>query len=352
MVQKLVVSIKGGAAVLLKPRKYIRDIKKELTYQLPYPPSKGQIVWCYFDFLLFRLKYGGSLKTDYFKAQLYRKSGIARKESLSRYVRYPWRNAIQERELWPIFSDKRKFYEAFSEYLNRDWMVVDGNTSWEKFRDFLAGKEQIFTKIPIAYGGADVHCVTVTEEKKRALYEQCRKESCIIEDKITQCEEIYSFSNASINTLRIITLVDRHNVPHVAAALLRMGNGASVVDNFTSGGMCAVIDIKTGIISSPARDGKGIDYLVHPNTGKQIIGFKIPDWEGYKNFALKLAAKFPGMRYVGWDVIKDSNGNYTIIEGNKDAGVGGIECHVGYGLKPYYDAVLNCDENFDYSRMP
>ncbi len=130
-----------------------------------------------------------------------------------------------------------------------------------------------------------------------------------------------------------------------------MGNGQSAVDNFSSGGMSALIDIKTGIISSMARDGNGIHYLVHPNTGKQIIGFKIPDWEGYKEFALTLAMKYPEMRYVGWDIIKDAKGNYTIIEGNKDAGVDYIECHLGYGLRPYYDAILNCDKEFDYSRI-
>lgn len=66
--------------------------------------------------------------------------------------------------------------------------------------------------------------------------------------------------------------------------------------------------------------GSGLNIL-HPDTGKQIIGYQIPDWSGYKNFVCELAGKIPGMRYVGWDIIKDADGNFCVIEGNKDVRV-------------------------------
>ncbi len=153
MFKRILSRAKGVMDVILRPQKYYAEIKKCLTVQLPYTPSKGQILWCYFDYLWFRLKYAGSIQPDYFKTQMYRKSGFVRKESLAHSARFPWRDSIQARECWPIFTDKRKFYEAFSEYMNRDWMVADGDTPWEKFREFLEGKEQIFTKLPISGGG-------------------------------------------------------------------------------------------------------------------------------------------------------------------------------------------------------
>lgn len=120
-----------------------------------------------------------------------------------------------------------------------------------------------------------------------------------------------------------------------------MGVNNSHLDNFSSGGIGAPVDIDTGIIFYPATNKLGQEYLIHPDSKKQIVGFKIPNWEEYKNFALKLALKFPTMRYIGWDIVKDKQGNYTVIEGNRNAGTSLMECNLLYGLLPIYNKFLN-----------
>ena len=118
------------------------------------------------------------------------------------------------------------------------------------------------------------------------------------------------------------------------------GGGMSDIDNFSSGGMAAPIDIETGIIFAPATDKKGQEFIIHPSSKKQIVGFKTPDWEKYKKFAIKLAMKFPEMRYVGWDIIKTKDNEFIVIEGNKDAGPDCLETGLLYGLLPIYDKIL------------
>ena len=353
LVRKIKKTRLGSAALwLLRPKKHYGDVRRNLEQHLPYPPTGRQIRWCFWDFFRFQLKYRGDLETDYFGAQLYRKSDFVRRDSLAHAVRFRWRDAIQEKNYWPTFTDKREFYAAFSDQLGRKWMVVDQNTSWEQFSAFLeecGGK--VFTKKPKGMGGKGVtRCKPDSEEAQRKLFDRCRKKPTVLEGVLTQCEELRGFSEDSVNTLRFITIIDDAGKVHVARSELRMGRSGMDVDNFSSGGLVAQVDIESGVIYSMGRSGNGREYIFHPDSKRQIVGYRIPDWEGYKSYVRMLAERFPAMRYVGWDIIKDENGNFCVIEGNKDAGVGGLESGLLYGLKPYYDALLAGDEAYPHHR--
>lgn len=317
-------------------------IEENLRKRLPYTPTNKQIRWCCRNFIWFRYKYLGSMD-DYFKAQIYRKSDFVREESLARFIRFPWRDALQRKEDWVVFQDKREFYHAFSDYLGRKWMVVDKNTSYEKYMAFVKScSYEVFAKEPLGFGGKQVHLWKVESEKNlEKLFAGCMETPMILEEKINQCEELKSFSGTCVNTLRMITLIDKYGTAHVARAVFRIGSGKNDIDNFSSGGMAAAVDIDTGIICTMAVDRDGKEYIAHPVTGKQIIGYKIPDWEEYKEFARKLANYFPEMRYIGWDIVKDAEGNFCVVEGNKDAGADVMECNQLYGLLPLYNKILD-----------
>ena len=340
----------AAAAWLAKSAKHYRDIERHLKRHLPTPPTRHQIHWCFWDFFRFQLKYRGDLETDYFGAQLYRKSDFVRRDSMAHAARFSWRNAVQEKSCHEIFLDKRAFYAAFNECLGRRWLSVDGNTSWEEFCAFvdLCGGT-VFSKIPHGMGGKGVQLHrAMSEGECRALFDLCREQPTVLEEVLTQCEELHVFSDGTVNTLRIITIIDSSGRVHIARCELRMGRSGMAVDNYSSGGLVAQVDVQSGIVYSMGRDGNGREYLFHPDSGRQIVGFAIPDWEQYKSFACKLAEKYPDMRYVGWDIVKDSTGNFCVIEGNKDAGVGGLESGLLYGLKPYYDALLRGEDSYPH----
>lgn len=334
-----IIGVGGG---VLHYKRNSRIIRENLKKQLDYIPSNRQLRRCYWDYYMFRVKFMGSMD-DFFKSQMYRKSDFVREESLSRYIRFPWRDHLQNVDDWHVFTDKRDFYQAFDEYLHRDWMLVDKDTREEDYFAFLEKNNyQVFAKEPLGCGGKQVGYYDLdSREKCEKLFRMCEKNCHILEGRLTQCEEIHSFSKGAVNTLRIITLIDKNGNPHVANALLRLGKADAMIDNYSSGGIGAHVDVDSGIIDSCGMDGNGRKYIVHPDTGKQIVGYHIPDWDGYKEFACRLAGKYPGMRYVGWDIIKNADGKFCVIEGNKDAGADVQECMLMEGLLPKYEAILN-----------
>lgn len=232
-------------------------------------------------------------------------------------------------------------------------MILDETTSIEEYNKFLEiCKFDLFVKVPISCGGKDVfHKVLNSKSDQMELWERRLIQPLILEERITQCKELYDFSNSSVNTIRIITLVDAENNVKIASAILRMGVGDSSVDNFSSGGIASAVDIETGVLISLAKDYNGNEYVYHPTTGRQIVGYKIEDWDNYKDFAISLAKECKDVRYVGWDIVKTNNGEFCVIEGNKDAGIQSVECRLQYGIRPYYEVLLNCDKDFKYDKI-
>lgn len=347
--KRLAASPAGGVAfagkALLHGRRVRAQIETELTDRLDDRPTKWQIRWCFWDYLGFLLRYRGSLEADYFGAQMYRKSGFVRHESFATGVRWAWRDAVSERGYWKVFYDKCEMYPVFSEFLNRKWMVVREDTPRRDIEAFSAAcAGQLVSKIPNSGCGKGVRSWEVTDgETLRSLCDYCAgNRTVILEEMLRQCEELCAFSKGdTVNTVRIVTVVDEGGEPHVASAVFRMSRGDSFVDNFNSGGVAAPIDIETGIVAAPAIDKLGRTYLVHPDSGRQIVGYVISDWEGYKRFARTLARKVPMVRYVGWDIVKDEHGRYCMIEGNKNASADLMESGSLHGLLPVYNKYLH-----------
>lgn len=327
-----------------KIMKLKNKIRTCLRSQLSMEPTVEQVNWCFWDFLKFKFKYGGSLETDYFGTQMYRKSDFVRKESFANQSRFEWRNKIQDPALRDVFDDKVWFYDKFKNHLNRKYMVVEQNTSREEFHNFIkCCNYEVIAKVPDSFGGKGVKVLYLRDpkEQERLYLWLIQSAPMVIEEKLIQCDDLKSFSTSSVNTLRVITIVDQFGKPHVARVMFRIGRGDSILDNFSSGGMGAHVDVDTGVIYTVAKDKLGKEYIYHPDTGKKIVGHLIDDWQGYKQFAITLASQFPTVRYVGWDIMKNSKGEFCVIEGNREAGFDVMEAGLLYGLKPQFDALLN-----------
>lgn len=70
---------------------------------------------------------------------------------------------------------------------------------------------------------------------------------------------------------------------------------------------------------------------MHPDSGEQIIGFKVPSWDKIVDLVISAAKVIPEVRYVGWDVAVDDDGNVQLIEGNygADPDVTQMPCRIG-----------------------
>ncbi len=141
----------------------------------------------------------------------------------------------------------------------------------------------------------------------------------IICEYIKQGEYGKSLFSETVNSIRILTMMSPDdNKPFIATAVQRIGTKESrPVDNWSAGGLSAHIDITTGTLSEAVsfRDGVLRHYDVHLDTGKQIKGISVPNWEEVKNSILSIASKLPYLPYIAWDVVLLED-EILIIEAN------------------------------------
>lgn len=112
-----------------------------------------------------------------------------------------------------------------------------------------------------------------------------------------QHEIMAKLHKSSINTLRIMTY---HKKP--IGAVLRIGVGDSNIDNASSGGIYAQVDLKEGVVVSCALNYAGDKVIRHPDTGMIIPGFEIPMWSECLQFVEECSDIIKGVPLVGWDI--------------------------------------------------
>ena len=156
---------------------------------------------------------------------------------------------------------------------------------------------------------------------------------------ICQHRELEEFNPGSVNTLRIVTIRSNRGVK-IMDAVLRIGNGNGVTDNFHQHGLAMKVDQETGRVISAAVDKSNRYYRDHPISGKTMVGFQVPSWEEVLQTVRSAAILTKEARYIGWDLAILSDGKVAIIEGNcaSDPDITQIPTQVGRW--PQYRKVL------------
>jgi len=156
----------------------------------------------------------------------------------------------------------------------------------------------------------------------------------------------------STNTIRMVTIIDPDtNKPHLATAVQRIGRDVSYpVDNWNRGGLCAEVNIKTGRLSSAATRETHQRLLawydIHPDTGSQIEGTKVPDWEQVKKEILETASRMAYYKFMSWDVVALDKG-IAVIEADTVSGIETLQVHKPLLLDK---KVRHCLENLEQVR--
>ena len=117
-------------------------------------------------------------------------------------------------------------------------------------------------------------------------------------------------------TARVVVLMS-NNGPIVHRAVLRIPVGQNMIDNFqhgASGNLLGDITIDSGIIANViGKRGNGLETIpAHPDTGEQIIGSILPDWQQAKELCVQAAPLFPGIKYQSWDIAFTDEGPQTM----------------------------------------
>lgn len=257
-----------------------------------------------------------------------------------------YRKTVQP-EVKTIFWDKSLFLQRFSGFVNRDWIDVK-HSDYERFRAMLLRSDCI-VKPKEGWRGRGVSRISRTGDDAlvRELYEDCIRNDALLEECIHACPEIEEFHPQSLNTLRVVTISNPDRCV-VFGAILRMGTGDSIIDNTHNGGVYASIDVDTGIIETDGLDSSGNKYIVHPDSGKAIKGFKIPYWDKVVETVEKASKVLPKLVYAGWDVVVMEEGRIALIEGNHAPDFdGGMQAPKKIGVKQKLRATVQELQGFD-----
>ncbi len=212
------------------------------------------------------------------------------------------------------------------------------NGNFKELLNILKEKEKLILKSTRSYGGKGVHLLEFKNDKfyydNNYIKENSLKElinslngNYIITEYVKQRQYADKINPTSTNSMRIMTLYDKDTDEcWIGGVVHRFGTVESgFVDNLTSGGISAGVDIKTGIIEQPLSNF--IDLDLHPNTNEIIKGVKIPNWKFIKDKILEMSKYASRTPYLGWDVVVTNDG-FKVLEVNECADIHLIQYHV------------------------
>lgn len=126
----------------------------------------------------------------------------------------------------------------------------------------------------------------------------------IFQDRLVPHPALIELCGDRIATIRLILLLTEEG-PVLTHALWKVPAGDNIADNFwRDGNLLAALDIESGQVLRVVQ-GFGIDERQiedHPDTGRRMVGFTLPDWERVKGLCLACAAAIPGLKMQAWDI--------------------------------------------------
>ena len=287
---------------------------------------------------------------------------------LTEFERYRLRLRLRESRI--LMDNKVIFNQLLSNFapVNKIFAYKKGNQivplcpEWKRYEsplDFIMNQSVVCFKKIFGGGGEGFHLLGFDEKNFLMDKTICSADQInsllsdskdwLLEEYCKQSEFANSLFAGSLNTLRIITILDADDKPTVLAALMRMGANESVcVDNASQGGVFSDIDIQTGqmyaaICSYSAQwlrtSGNDINtYSTHPITGAPIEGVIIPDWEIIKSQIQSFHEHllYTGVSFIAWDIALTDDG-IRIVEGNTSCGLGLLQRRGGQRHKALGD---------------
>lgn len=265
------------------------------------------------------IKYGAGY-SDYDLFEMYNLTDEERNTYITRGRNNELVKKYNNQEFNYIFRDKGKFNTKFKDYIKRDFIVVNESKK-EDVLKFIKKHNIFMAKPVVGTCGKGIEKIDTSKYNSlEEIYEYLTQDNMNyeLEELIIQNDLVASIYPNSINTVRIVTIVDDNIIPHIICAYFRIGNG-KYVDNFNSGGMVAPVNEETGEVLDKAIDKQKKLYEYHPATNKLIKGFVFPDWEKALEMVKKASLVVPDMRYIGWDVAFTNKGP-VLVEGNEYPG--------------------------------
>ena len=292
----------------------------------------------------------GAYFSEYFlfgfegKPRAYRNSFIT---EANRMHYYPLMNDPRNTDL---LENKYRAYLLFRELYGREMLYVRrgaqaGEEELRTLTGFAARHENYIVKPVYAAFGRGVHSDSLTRyASAAAAFAAYAEKGAVLEERILQDPRMAAIHPASVNTLRIPTVIlsGRSGTPELRLfhPSLRTGRGGSLTDNFSAGGISALIDPDSGLVFTDGADKRGGRWERHPDSGIRFRGFQIPEWDRAVALVRRAALSVPGNHYCGWDLALSADCGWCIVEANSTAQMGAMQIVTRTGRRAELEALI------------
>jgi len=256
---------------------------------------------------------------DYFIFRFYEKCDAERSEWAGTGFIYEYHLKMNPRNTRHLLANKIDFYEAYKPFVRHVTCTINdlkqNNFKAQKVLANPAGK--IVVKDSLGQCGWDVEVLKSSDYDREGLIKfMTEKGFNLAEEYIEQHPDLATLSGSGLNTVRIITQLNKKDEVEVLGARLRISVN-NHVDNLASGNIAALVDVETGKVCGVGvySDITKENVTTHPVSGVMLNGFQIPFWQESLELAKKAALYHPENRTIGWDIAISESGP-EFIEGN------------------------------------
>ncbi len=292
--------------------------------------------------MLFSLVIHGVYPSEYSRFRFYEKAAARRREYVTDIpLRLTARKLNRGKtEIIRTLQDKLLSYEALRPFYGRSVVLCSKGCDMDELRSFLAAHDRFILKPRNSNYGRGIRVVELDQaDKKEAFISEmtAADDEYVLEELIDQDPALKKIHPGSVNTVRAVVWND-NGAPKIIFTMLRMGVGQSVIDNASAGGLFALADPGSGVLSA-ARNRRGGEFPSHPDTGERIAGIVIPRWDELLKLLEDLAAAMPEPRLIGWDLALSRKG-WVVVEGNHGPAFSGGQICLDRGIKKDAEKIM------------
>jgi hypothetical protein len=256
---------------------------------------------------------------DYFLFRFYEKDPAERARWVGTGYKYEYDLIMNPKSTRHVLENKIHFYEAYAPFvLHAVCTIEDIKKQTEKAKKVLENPTgKIVVKDSLGQCGWDVEILKRADHDDASLLKYMKSKGFdLAEEFIVQHPEISRLSDSGVNTVRIISQLNKDNEVEILGARMRISVN-TWEDNLASGNIEAPVDLEKGringigVYSDITKPGEA----THPVSGITLMGYQIPLWEQCLDLVKRAALHRPENRAVGWDVVLTEKGP-ELLEGN------------------------------------
>ena len=255
------------------------------------------------------------------------------------------RFAIPTPKVFCFIKDKKPLY--FDPQISID----TSKTAMEQLKSFFSNDMDVFCKPTEGQLGNGAFALRISERKifvdnkettLDKLIDTILSDDYLVQQRIYQHEKMSELCPSTINSIRLITVMDMDGVVHPFGARLRIGRLGSSVDNWAKGGILVGIDMEKGCLKGRGflKPEYGTSTECHLDTKVKFDGFVIPYFQEGVETAVRLHKYLYRCHSVGWDIAITESGP-VFIEGNGLWEISGMQAVHG-GMKKQIEKYFYC----------